>query len=128
MPDPEIHALHGRPVLILTHDGHPVSIGKLQVSLPLGGAGTPRVDLVFETEVMACAIGIPLQRIPSLQASFDGTRYTHRLPQGDRFWRPTGEDVPRDDAGMITGGTVEGFPLPTRSRLIGFNPAVKTKL
>lgn len=84
-PD-KIMALNGQAVLVQTHQGQPVSSGRLKVDPLAQGAVTLRVDLLFETEIMHCAIGVPGQRLPELLSSWDGEHFLYRLPPGDIVW------------------------------------------
>ena len=118
MTENEIAAMHNQPVLVVTHRDVPVSLGRIRVSQPLKGATGPRVEIHFETETMACALGVPLERLQSLRASFDGEQYRHRLPEGDGVWLPPSELGP-NPAPPPAPPAVETFPLPPKARLIG---------
>jgi hypothetical protein len=117
---PEIDAFHQRLVRVLTNNGVRISDGRINVTRT-NGAAEPRVDLVFETETMACAVGVPLEDLPRLRDSFDGHTYSHRLPPGEGFWlrsapAPRREDKPE----RLPDEMVETFPLPPNARLQGF--------
>jgi hypothetical protein len=118
----EIDAFHQRLVMVLTHDGVRISTGRINVSRT-NGAAEPRVDLVFETETMACAIGVPVENLPRLRDSFDGSTYSHRLPAGENFWvsRLPVAPVPMPQLSPAAAAElVETFPLPPNARLHGF--------
>ena len=118
----EIDAFHQRLVMVLTHDGIRISTGRINVSRA-HGAAEPRVDLVFETDTMACAIGVPVENLPRLRDSFDGHAYAHRLPPGENFWvsrvAPAGTPSPQASP-AAAAELVETFPLPPNARLHGF--------
>ena len=88
------------------------------------GAAEPRVDLNFETETMACSIGVPLENLPRLRDSFDGNCYSHRLPPGEKVWLSDREQarapVAEADGPLDAANLVETFPLPPNARLFGF--------
>lgn len=128
MTDREVEAMHAKPVLVTTHDDLPVSMGRIRVRHELKGQGL-RVEIQFETEVLACTIGVPAERVAQLHASFRGEEFRYALPPGDKLWfgdnPPPG---PTTDAPAVTkpgsdatppAGLVETFPLPPKSRLIG---------
>jgi hypothetical protein len=115
MTEREIEKMDGQPVLVLTHSGMPVSLGRLRISQPL----KPRIELLFETETMACALGIPLERAAILHASFDGSQYRHRLPEGDAVWLPHPHIPVKQEPPTGRADLVETYPLPPSTRLIG---------
>ena len=110
----DIEAMHGKPVLVLTHGGRPISLGRIRVSRPISSAAVPRIEIVFETETLACAIGVPYDRAAQLHRTFDGEQFVHRLPEGDRVWL---EDPPPAAKSNSAAPVIETFPLPTNSKL-----------
>lgn len=105
----DIAALHGRAVIVLTAQGHPISIGRLRVDVET--SQLPRLNLDFETENIRCSMRISPERTTGLAASWDGERYTYRLPAGDQVWTPPPPRDPPRPAQPI----IETFPPPSHS-------------
>ncbi len=101
-------------------------MGKIRLSQPVAG-GAPRLELLFETENMSCALGVPTDRFDQLKATYNGECYTHHLPGGDRVWLPlaTGELPQKTFTPPME--SIETFPLPSNSRLMGPGDAENLK-
>ncbi|HVU32819.1 MAG TPA: hypothetical protein VHE61_05255 [Opitutaceae bacterium] len=105
--DPRILELNGKPVVVLTATGTPVSIGRLRVESDDGDTSEPRVVLEFETETMRCQLRIGNAPRQALLETWDGATYRYRLQTEDRVWVPLREE-PAPPASPI----IETFPIP----------------
>jgi hypothetical protein len=79
-------SLDGQPVIVVTKDGTPVAVGRFHASLSPLPEGEERVDLAFETEVMACRLRVPKAKISEIKATWDGAAFRYVLPAGDSVW------------------------------------------
>ena len=128
MPTPQIRALNGQLVTIVTASGAPVSMGRVRVTLAPPAA--PRVELVFKTEKLNCTLLLDGDDVNTVFASFDGERYKYTLPSGDEIWLAHVSDRPAppkepDPAPPAPTAHVETYPLPPNSRLGGTAPSPK---
>lgn len=90
MLEPQVEMLDRQPVLVTTHSGKPVAMGRIRVWVPPDGSDRYRVEISFETEAMACSIRLPPERVPTIRSSFDGEEFRYALPRGDSVWLQTG--------------------------------------
>lgn len=103
-----MEVLDGKSVLVVTKDGAPVAVGHFQVEgAPFLDVGQ-RVELVFETDAMACRLRIPQGKIDEIKATWDGQRFTYLLPAGDSVWRGLAAPPPQPPSDD------EQEPLPAR--------------
>lgn len=93
----KMDTLHGKPVLILTAQGVPISMGRVEVIKDPLHKQVDRAELVFETETMGCRLRIPAERVAAFKQTWDGKEFRYTLPGGDQIWARlpiTGESEP----------------------------------
>jgi hypothetical protein len=109
MTHEQIREMNKRGVIVVTHSGLAVGMGRLEVSAATDGGGL-RVDLQFETPSMRCILGVPAPKLETLARSWDGASYRYSLPPGDKIW------LPPEDAAVSPSTPpqpiIETFPLP----------------
>jgi hypothetical protein len=119
--------LHQKLVAVVTHPGTPVSIGRIRVH-PATGKSPPRIEVVFHTENVSCAVTIAPQSLEPTSPNSDGIHFRYRLPPGDELWSPDfgprrvpeASQAPAPSA-PDTGAQIETYPLPPDYRLTGYS-------
>jgi hypothetical protein len=124
--------LHQKIVAVITHFGTPVSMGRLRVH-PATGKTLPRVEVVFHTENVSCALTIDPAVLEAISPVSDSIHFRYRLPPGDELWAPTfgprresSTDAPEQSpaAGAAANeAQIETYPLPPDYRLTGYSTA-----
>lgn len=120
--------MHDTVVAVVTSTGVPVSIGRVRIHR---GTSTtkPRVEIVFHTENVSCAVTIDVVSLELLSRGADGIPYRYRLPSGDKIWaadfgpRREVQTAAENQAAATANenqAKVETFPLPPASRLTGY--------
>lgn len=128
--------LHQKIVAVVTHFGTPVSMGRLRVH-PATGKLLPRVEVVFHTENVSCALTINPEVLEPVSPQSDSIQFRYRLPPGDELWSPNfgpRRDAPPDaQEGTPTASAkdseakVETYPLPPDYRLTGYSTTGPTR-
>ncbi len=80
-----LQRLQGRPVLITTADGAPVTNGKLVVVEGLDGPIVPSLSLEFSLRGILFVMEIPLERVFRLVSSWNSGHFVIRLPEDARL-------------------------------------------
>ena len=107
----QLQAMDRTSALVVTVDGEPISIGRIQLSEASPADAMPRLDLHFETEAMHCVLRVPIARVDELAASWDGAMYRYVLPKSDEIWRRRAKlSTPPPFATPL----IETYPMPER--------------
>ena len=128
--------LHQKIVAVVTHFGTPVSMGRLRVH-PSTAKALPRVEVVFHTENVSCALTIDPSVLEPMAPVSDSIHFRYRLPPGDELWSPnfgpkreaskeTGENV-TSATPKPTEAQIETYPLPPDYRLTGYSTTGPTR-
>lgn len=83
--------LDGRSVLIATADGTPLTNGRLVVVEGLDGPLLPSLTMEFEMRSILFTMEVPLERVFTLVATWNGEHFVFRLPRDQRLsvdWPP----------------------------------------
>lgn len=137
-PAERIPELNHKIVAVVTQAGVPVSIGRLRVH-PANSKSEVRVEVVFHTENVSCAITIDPRVLRPMSAETDGLSFRYVLPPGDELWsasfgprrQRTGASTPalRAEHNPANEALVETYPLPPDFRLTGYSsPGSKTEV
>lgn len=82
-----METLDQKPVIILSADGQPISMGRFELTPPALPGSAPRLELVFETPAMACRLRIDGQKIPAIKKSWNGDAFRYVLLAGNEVWQ-----------------------------------------
>ena len=89
-----MHTLDGRPVLVVTSAGSPVSVGKFSIIHPDFIGQPDRLELAFETDSLACRLRVSSDKIAEIKASWTGEMFRYVLPAEDKVWLSRFTDKP----------------------------------
>lgn len=81
-----VNSLDGKPVIVVSSDETPISIGRFVVRNDTSGDRGNQLELCFETEVASCRLRIRSDKIPDIKATWSGNAFRYRLPAGSAFW------------------------------------------
>lgn len=132
-PSASLLELHQKTVAVITHAGVPVSIGRIRVH-PGASGGIPRIEVVFHTENVSCAITVAQAALVPV-AGGEGINFRYVLPPADELWSadfgPRRDDSEKRHEPVTSSKEVEAhvetFPLPPSTRLTGYSPTTTPK-
>lgn len=77
--------LQGRAILIAMADGTPLTNGRLVVVEGLDGPLLPSLTLEFELRSIVFTMEVPLERVFTLVATWNGEHFVFRLPPDQKL-------------------------------------------
>ena len=107
-------------------------MGRLRVH-PATGKSLPRIEVVFHTENVSCALTIDPEMLEAISPVSDSIHFRYRLPPGDELWSPNfgprressgqATDQPPASGANVNEAQIETYPLPPDYRLTGYSTA-----